>query len=67
MSEMKRTQLVLGNKTLKEITDDICAPVERLPSKEWVALFLGAKTLFIFYILTIAVVEIGRASCRERV
>ena len=56
MSEMKRTQLVLGNKTLKEITDDICAPVERLPSKEWVALFLGAKTLFIFYILTIAVV-----------
>lgn len=56
MSEMKRTQLVLGNKTLKEITDDICAPVERLPSKEWVALFLGAKTLFIFYILTIAIV-----------
>ncbi len=56
MSEMKRTPLVLGNKTLKEITDDICAPVERLPSKEWVALFLGAKTLFIFYILTIAMV-----------
>ncbi len=56
MSEMKRTPLVLGNKSLKDITDDICAPVERLPSKEWVALFLGAKTLFIFYILTIAVV-----------
>ncbi len=56
MSEMKRAPLVLGNKTLKEITDDICEPVETIPSKEWVALFLGAKTLFIFYILTIAVV-----------
>ena len=55
-AEMKRTPLVIGNKTLKEITDDICAPVETIPSKEWVALFLGAKTLFIFYILTIAVV-----------
>lgn len=53
---MKRSKLVLGDKSLKQITDDICAPVEKLPPKEWVALFLGAKTLFIFYILTIAVV-----------
>lgn len=53
---MKRNQLVLGNKSLKQITDDICAPIEKLPPKEWVGLFLGAKTLFLFYILTIAIV-----------
>ena len=56
MHPMLRNELVLGNKTLKDITDDICAPVERFPSKGWMGLFLGAKTLFIFYILTIAMV-----------
>lgn len=56
MTPMQRKPLVLGNKSLKDITDDICAPVERIPSKEWVALFLSAKVLFIFYILTIAVI-----------
>ncbi|MES2803374.1 MAG: NrfD/PsrC family molybdoenzyme membrane anchor subunit [Bdellovibrionota bacterium] len=53
---LKRNPLVLGNKTLKDVTDDICAPIERIPSKEWMGLFLGAKGLFIFYILTIAMV-----------
>ncbi len=53
---LKRNQLVLGNKTLKDVTDDICAPIERVPSKEWLGLFLSAKALFIFYILTIAMV-----------
>lgn len=56
MKPMKRNELVLGHKSLKDITDDICAPVERIPSKEWMGLFLTAKTLFIFYILTIAIV-----------
>ena len=53
---LKRNQLVLGNKSLKDVTDDICAPIERVPSKEWMGLFLTAKGLFIFYILTIAMV-----------
>lgn len=53
---LKRNKLVLGNKTLKEVTDDICAPIERVPSKEWFGMFIGAKSLFIFYILTIAMV-----------
>jgi hypothetical protein len=43
MKPMYRKPLVLGNKSLKDITNDICAPVERIPSKEWVALFLWAK------------------------
>jgi len=53
---MKRNQLVLGNKTLKDITDDICLPVETLPSKGWVALFLSAKTLLIFYVIILGII-----------
>ncbi len=57
---IKRKPLVLGNKTLKDVTDDICAPLERFPSKGWVALFLGAKTLLLFYICILgAVVGVG--------
>lgn len=53
---MKRNPLVLGNKNLKDITEDICAPVESMPGKGWLGLFLSAKTLLIFYILTLAMV-----------
>jgi Ni/Fe-hydrogenase subunit HybB-like protein len=53
---LKRNQLILGNKTLKDVTNDICEPIETIPSKEWMGLFLTAKGLFIFYILTIAMV-----------
>lgn len=57
---MKRNPLVLGNKTLKDVTDDICAPVETFPGKGWVAMFLGAKTLLLFYIGILAsVVGVG--------
>lgn len=53
---MKRNVLVIGNKSLKDVTDDICAPIERMPSKGWVAMFLGAKTLLLFYIAILATV-----------
>lgn len=53
---IKRNPLILGNKTLKEITDDIAAPIEMMPGKGWVGLLLGAKSLFLFYIITIAMV-----------
>lgn len=53
---IKRSPLVLGNKSLKDVTDDICAPLERFPSKGWMAMFLGAKTLFLAYIAVLAVV-----------
>lgn len=57
---IKRSPLVLGNKTLKDVTDDICAPVERFPSKGWLGLFLGAKTLLLFYIAVLAsIVGVG--------
>jgi len=53
---IKRNQLVLGNKSLKQITEDIVAPLERLPSKGWLGMFLSAKALFLFYIIAIAIV-----------
>ncbi|WP_413578365.1 NrfD/PsrC family molybdoenzyme membrane anchor subunit [Bdellovibrio sp. HCB290] len=57
---IKRSPLVLGNKSLKDVSDDICAPLERFPSKGWVGMFLGAKTLLLFYIVILAcVVGIG--------
>ncbi len=57
---IKRNKLVLGDKTLKDISDDICAPVERFPSKGWMAMFLGAKTLLLFYLVILGcVIGIG--------
>ncbi len=53
---IQRKPLVLGDKSLHQVTEDIVAPVERWPSKGWVGLFLGAKTLFIFYITCIGIV-----------
>jgi len=53
---MKRNPLVLGHKNLKDITEDIVAPVESFPSKGWLGLFLSAKTLLIFYIITLGIV-----------
>ncbi|MBN8536603.1 MAG: polysulfide reductase NrfD [Deltaproteobacteria bacterium] len=53
---IKRNQLILGNKNLKDITDDICAPVEKLPGKGWVALFLSAKSLLICYLFVLGFV-----------
>ncbi|MFN8847173.1 MAG: NrfD/PsrC family molybdoenzyme membrane anchor subunit [Bdellovibrionales bacterium] len=53
---MKRNQLILGNKTLAQITDDICRPVETLPSKGWVALFLSAKSLLVFYVIILGII-----------
>jgi molybdopterin-containing oxidoreductase family membrane subunit len=50
---LKRNPLILGNKSLKDITDDICAPVERFPSGGWLVMFLSAKALFIYYIFSI--------------
>ena len=53
---IQRQPLVLGNKTLKDVTDDICRPLETPPGKGWFALFGGAATLFVFYLCVIAAV-----------
>ncbi len=51
-----RKPLVLGNKTYKDISDDICEPVETMPPKEWWAMFFSAKALLLFYLGTIAMI-----------
>jgi Ni/Fe-hydrogenase subunit HybB-like protein len=53
---INRNPLVLGNKTLKDVTDDICQPVETFPSKGWIGMFLSAKTLLLFYLVILACV-----------
>lgn len=52
---IQRNPLVLGNKSLKDISDDICAPVEQVPSAGWLSMFLSAKALLIYYIISIGI------------
>jgi Ni/Fe-hydrogenase subunit HybB-like protein len=56
MSEVARKPLILGNKSYKDISDDLCAPVEARPGKGWFGLFFSAQALFIFYIIHIAII-----------
>jgi molybdopterin-containing oxidoreductase family membrane subunit len=53
---IERKQLILGNKTYKDITDDICEPLESAPGGGWIALFFSAKALFLFYIVSIGII-----------
>lgn len=53
---IERKQLILGNKSYKEITDDICEPVETKPGNGWIALFFSAKMLFLFYLVSIGII-----------
>jgi hypothetical protein len=56
MSEVARRPLVLGNKTYKDISDDLCQPVETFPTKTWFSLFFAAKSLLVFYLIHIAII-----------
>lgn len=53
---MNRSILVQGNKTYKQITDDICSPVERLPGVGWFALFGAANVILLVFAVTIAII-----------
>lgn len=57
---IKRKPLVLGQKTFKDVTEDIAGLTETVPGKKFFALLLSAKTLFLFYAFIIAsIVAIG--------
>lgn len=45
-----RQPLVLGNKSLKDVTDDICRLVETWPGGKYYATLFTAKGLFLFYL-----------------
>ena len=53
---MDRNPLILGDKTYKDITDDICEPLETLPGKQWMLMFFSAKALLIFYLISVGTV-----------
>lgn len=53
---IKREVLVQGNKTHKDITDEICSVVETLPNKGWFMYFLPAKMGLLFYVGVIAMI-----------
>ena len=44
-----RSKLVTGDKSFKDISDDICRPLETLPGKPWLMMFGAAKTTLLFY------------------
>ncbi|MFK8136962.1 MAG: NrfD/PsrC family molybdoenzyme membrane anchor subunit [Bdellovibrionales bacterium] len=47
---LKRNVLVTGDKSFKDVTEDICQPLETLPGKPWLAMFGLAKTTLLFYV-----------------
>jgi molybdopterin-containing oxidoreductase family membrane subunit len=53
---LNRSPLVIGNKTLKDVTEDVLLPLDTPPSKGWLALISGAVTLFLFYLTIIGFV-----------
>ncbi len=53
---MKRKELILGHKSLKDITNDICELAERTPGPSFLATFLSAKTLLIFFICVMGLI-----------
>ncbi len=53
---IKRDILVTGDRDNKQVTEDICAPIETAPGKGWFALFIPMALLLTFYIAAILVV-----------
>lgn len=50
---IKREPLVLGNKTYKDVTEDICSLVETIPGGKYFLALLTAKTLLLFYLVVL--------------
>jgi len=53
---IKRNPLVLGNKSLADVTNDILEPTETMPGKIWAGMMLSANVIFAGYIVAIALV-----------
>ncbi len=48
-----RQPLITGGKTYHDITEDICAPTERTPSKAWIIAFIFAVAALAFYVFCV--------------
>ena len=57
---IKRSPLVTGKKSLKQVTDDIAGLVESRPGLKYFGALISANTLFIFYVAVLtAIVIVG--------
>jgi len=57
---VKRDVLIDGDKTYKDISDDICEVVETLPGRGFFKLFIPANLVFVFYLGVVGmIVAIG--------
>ncbi len=57
---MEREPLVLGRKSLKQVTEDVSKLVETVPGIKFFGFFLSVKMLFLFYIgILVAIVSVG--------
>lgn len=57
---IKRNPLVLGTKSLKQVTEDVASLVEKRPGLKYFGALISANTLFIFYIAVLtAIVMVG--------
>ncbi len=48
-----RHVLIEGNKTYHQITEDLCSPTEKVPSREWIVAFALASSFLGLYIFAI--------------
>lgn len=48
-----REPLIYGNKTYHQITEDICSPTEKAPTRQWIIGFIVAVTLLSFGVFCI--------------
>ena len=57
---MERPPLVLGRKSLKQVTDDVSKLVETVPGIKFYGFFISVKMLFLFYIgILVSIVTVG--------
>lgn len=53
---LKRRPLTIGRKSLADVTNDICTPVETFPTIQWVGLFLAAKSGLLLFVFSLAMI-----------
>lgn len=51
-----RRPLIDGNKSLKDVTDDIASLVENPPGLGWLTMLLGSTSVFLFYIIVVGII-----------
>ena len=57
---IRRSPLILGKKSLKQVTDDVAGLVEKRPGLKYFGTLISANTLFIFYVgVVTAIIMIG--------